>query len=268
MKILLTGHRGFIGGNLLNTLVSRHEVRTYDWGDDSCNVDGCDWVMHIGAISSTTETNVEKVLTQNLDFSIWLLNQCITKGINFQYSSSASVYGRHYNLNTPFKETDPVDPRSPYAWSKYLFERHVASLRKIDITVQGFRYFNVHGPGEEHKGDQASPQHKFRKHFQERGYIELFENSENYHRDFIHVDQIVDYHLRFLNVGDSGVWNIGMGKTKSFVDVANEITTVHRRIKMPEKLVQSYQSYTCADITKLNNTLNKYEKSTNSNTVS
>lgn len=248
--------------------LENYDVKTFEWGDQLPDVSDRDWVIHMGAISSTVETDVEKVLKQNTDFSIWLLQQAIKHRVNFQYSSSASVYGSHGGVNQPFKEEDPVDPKSPYAWSKYLFERHVASLRKIDIIVQGFRYFNVHGPGEEHKGDQSSPQHKFRRQFQERGYIELFENSENYHRDFIHVDQIVDYHLRFLTVEDSGVWNIGMGKTKSFVDVANEITTVHRRIKMPEKLVQSYQSYTCADITKLNNTLNKYEKSTNSNTVS
>ena len=260
MKILLTGHKGFIGSNFLKAL-TQHEISTYEWGDDHpIRVEDNDLVIHVGAISSTVETNVEKVLIQNLDFSIWLLNQCIKYGVNFQYSSSASIYGKHHDMNVPFKETDPVDPRSPYAWSKYLFERHVSGLTNTGITIQGFRYFNVYGPGEDHKGNQASPQHKFRQQYEKHGYIELFEGSENFHRDFIHVDHVIAHHLAFMDIPESGVWNVGTGKVKSFVDVANQITNIHRYIKMPKNLIHSYQSYTCADTTKLINTLKKYEK--------
>lgn len=267
MKILLTGHCGFIGSNLLKDLLNDgHQVTTFEWGDVNPDVSDRDLVIHIGAISSTTERDVEKVLRQNLDFSIWLLDQCIKHGVKFQYSSSASVYGNHGGIKIPFKEEDPVDPRSPYAWSKYLFERHVRSLNVTDIVIQGFRYFNVWGPGEDHKGDQASPQHKFRKQFIETGYINLFENSESFVRDFIHVDEIVATHLDFKDIAESGIWNVGTGTTKSFVQIANDITTKHRYIKMPTELQHSYQSFTCADTTKLQNTLRKNAKNTSNGT--
>lgn len=257
MKILLTGHKGFIGSNLLKAL-NEHEVSTFEWGDDhAINVADKDFVIHVGAISSTTETNVEKVLIQNLDFSIWLLNQCIKHGVNFQYSSSASVYGKHYDLNVPFKETDPVDPRSPYAWSKYLFERHVSTLKDTDITIQGFRYFNVYGPGEDHKGDMASPYHKFKKQFEETGQILIFENSEKYSRDFVHVDYICNVHKKFLSVKESGIWNVGTGRTKSFLDVALSIAPQNciKYVRMPDNLKSSYQEYTCANTSKLEKSL-------------
>lgn len=265
MKILLTGHRGFIGSNMLLELQKHHSVTTFEWGEPPVDVRGHDWVIHLGAISSTAERNVEKILAQNLDYSCWLLQQCIHHGVNFQYASSASVYGSHSGINEPFSESDPVDPRSPYAWSKYLFERHANCFSNANILIQGFRYFNVWGPGEDHKGDQASPQHKFRKQFNELGYVTLFDDSDKFCRDFIHVSSVIDYHIKFLNVPESGIWNIGTGKTKSFFEIANEITTIHRYIPMPALLVPSYQSYTCANISKLKNTLRKYEKSINSN---
>lgn len=181
---------------------------------------GVTHVMHFGAISSTTETDVEKVMTQNYDCSIRLLSDCEHRDIHMQWSSSASVYG----LGEVFTENAPADPRTPYAWSKYLFERFVRRNNGLNIPVQGFRYFNVYGDkGEDHKGDQASPYHKFRKQAIETGVVKIFEGSENYLRDFIHVDQVLDIQFKFLDIKDSGVWNIGTGTPKSFRDVAEEV---------------------------------------------
>ncbi len=253
MKILVTGHRGFIGSNLYKKLRDiGHDVDGFEWGDE---FPGFNYqvVMHIGAISSTTERDVEKVMTRNYDFSVWLLESCNRQGINFQFSSSASVYG----LLNEFKETSPVDPRTPYAWSKYMFERYTKS-KQWNINVQGFRYFNVYGPGEDHKGDQASPYHKFTKQVEEKNEINLFDGSEGFYRDFIHVDAVVDTHIRFLNVRESGIWNLGTGKVKSFLDVAKEVsynTTKLNYIPMPENLRDSYQKYTCADMAKMEKTL-------------
>jgi ADP-L-glycero-D-manno-heptose 6-epimerase len=82
--------------------------------------------------------------------------------------------------------------------------------------------------------------------------IEVFEGSENFRRDFIHVDDIVACHLLFINkVKESGVWNVGTGSTKSFMEVAEQFDVPIRTIPMPDKLKHSYQKYTCADITKL-----------------
>jgi ADP-L-glycero-D-manno-heptose 6-epimerase len=250
MKILVTGHLGFIGSHLYKHLAEKHDVSGYDWSTKFPNVRGYDWVIHAGAISSTTEKDIEKVFRQNYDFSVKLLQQCEYHGVNLQYSSSASVYG----LNSEYSEDSPVDPRTPYAWSKYLFERHVQKLERYNI-VQGFRYFNVYGPGEEHKGTQASPYTQFRKQFEETGVVKVFKNSENYHRDFIHVDDIVRLHEKFLSVKDSGIWNFGTGTTKSFLDVAKSITENIVEVDMPEVLHCSYQKYTCANLAKLNETL-------------
>jgi ADP-L-glycero-D-manno-heptose 6-epimerase len=196
------------------------------------------------------ETDVEKVMRQNYDFSVELAENCNTFGVNLQYASSASIYGN----NQEFKEHSAADPKSPYAWSKYLFDRYVQK-KKWDITIQGFRYFNVYGPGEDHKQDQASPYHKFRLQKQTQGFVELFEGSENFKRDFIHVDQVVDYHIKFLNVKQSGIWNIGTGKPKSFLEVALEITNNIQYIPMSDNIKKQYQYYTCADISKLQKTL-------------
>ena len=88
MKILLTGHKGFIGSHMLNAL-SDHEVTTFEWGDNLPSIEGHDWVVHMGANSSTTERDIEKIMYQNVDFSIWLLKQCVKYGVDMQYSSSA-----------------------------------------------------------------------------------------------------------------------------------------------------------------------------------
>ena len=255
MKILLTGYKGFIGSNMLKILRSEnHEVTTFEWGEILPTVKNHDWVIHIGANSSTTERDIEKIMEQNYDFSVKLLNECISNNVNFQYSSSASVYGLR---KSNFTEDAKVDPRNPYAWTKYLFERYASNTDHSNIVVQGFRYFNVYGPGEDNKKDMASPFHKFNKQFLETGKIKLFDNSHKYYRDFVPVDQVCKTHMDFFTVKESGIWNVGTGNPKSFLDVALSIApiTAIEYITMPDILKDNYQEYTCADVTKINKTL-------------
>lgn len=256
MKILITGYKGFIGQNMVNALVD-HELTLHEWGDKFPEVKGHDWVIHLGAISSTTETDVEKVMTQNYDFSKRLIYSCLTHCVNLQYSSSASVYG----LNTDFREDAPLNPMSPYAWSKYLFDRFVQSHNWDGIHVQGFRYFNVYGPHENHKGNQASPYYKFEKQAKDTGVIKLFEGSADYLRDFVTVETIVNTHKKFFNVEETGVWNIGSGRATSFESVARMIADKYdariEYIPMPQEVKNQYQKYTCADLTKLERSLNE-----------
>ena len=250
MNILITGYRGFIGQNIVDALSLDHSLRFFEWGDPAPNVKGLDWVVHLGAISTTTERDVEKVMRQNYDFSCWLLQQCRLYGVNFQYSSSASVYG----TNQEFSEDSPLSPQSPYAWSKYLFDRYTKNYYSSSI-IQGFRYFNVHGPHEDHKGDQASPHHKFEQQARKTGVIKLFENSDQYLRDFVPVETVVDVHKTFFDVRESGIWNVGTGRPQSFQSVAEaiakEYNAVIEYIPMPENVRGQYQAYTCADTTKL-----------------
>jgi ADP-L-glycero-D-manno-heptose 6-epimerase len=118
-----------------------------------------------------------------------------------------------------------------------------------------FRYFNVYGPeGEEHKGNQASPYHQFMKQA-ESGLIKVFEGSKDFKRDFIHVDDVFNIQMKFLDIKENGIWNVGSGKPKSFYEVAQLYNVPIVEISMPENLKNSYQSYTCADLTKLNRSL-------------
>ena len=148
----------------------------------------------MGAISSTTEKDTDKIIEQNYEFSKWLAKECNYRKINLQYASSASVYG----LNTDFREDAPKDPRSGYAWSKYLFDRWVEK-QNFHIKIQGFRYFNVYGEHEEHKGNMMSPISKFSKQAIEEKKIMLFENSNLYKRDFVWVGDLCKIHVKFIN---------------------------------------------------------------------
>jgi ADP-L-glycero-D-manno-heptose 6-epimerase len=253
MKILITGYKGFIGQNMVNALKDEHELSFFEWGEELPDFRGLDWCIHLGANSSTTEMDVDKMLDQNYDFSRLVINQCQANNVNLQYASSASVYG----LGKEFNENAPVHLLSPYAWSKYLFERYVSGFKEkwSNITVQGFRYFNVYGPHEDHKGDQSSPHHKFTKQAETTGVIKLFENSENYKRDFISVHEIVNIHKKFFNVTESGIWNAGTGRATSFDNVARTIAEgMECRVEyipMPDNVKAHYQTYTCADVTNL-----------------
>jgi ADP-L-glycero-D-manno-heptose 6-epimerase len=258
MKILITGYKGFIGQNMVNALKDDHELTLFEWGDDFPDISGHDWCIHLGAISSTTETDVNKVLAQNYDFSRYLINKCNDNGVHLQYASSASIYGRSF----PCNEYNAPDPLNPYAWSKLLFERYVEGQQeKWKIRSQGFRYFNVHGPFEDHKGDQASPFYKFEKQAREDGIIKLFEESNLFFRDFVHVDHVIKIHKQFFNIDKSGIWNLGTGKPRSFEDIANSIAKKYNAkieyIPMPQHIEKQYQKFTVADLTILNKTLNE-----------
>jgi len=254
MKVLVTGHKGFIGQNLVKYIKDNTdwEIRTWEWGDSVFpTVDGNDWVIHLGAISSTTEQDIDKIKRQNLEFSQRLFESCKRCYVNLQYASSASVYG----LSRDFTEDNPGNPLNHYAWSKFWFERWVTT-QETPSVVQGFRYFNVYGNYEDHKGSQASPITQFNN----QTPIKLFYNSDQYLRDFIAVEDICRVHVDFIRkVQTTGIWNIGTGTARSFQEVADIISqrnnTNIEYTEMPEILKASYQHYTRADLAKLEDAL-------------
>jgi ADP-L-glycero-D-manno-heptose 6-epimerase len=153
-----------------------------------------------------------------------LLEACIARDIPFIYASSASVYGLGAS---GFSEDTPLAPLNYYAISKAYFDT-VVSQKIIDnpnAKIVGLRYFNVYGSGEEHKGDMASPIHKFFKQAGEKGEIQIFKGSENYLRDFIHVSDIVRITKNAISLAP-GIYNVGTGKARSFYDVANIISNI------------------------------------------
>lgn len=259
-RVLITGAGGFIGGNLAAYLSNRgYDVTKFDTslGDSGYpELINQDYVIHLGANSSTTETNVKKIVEQNFEYSKRLYEMCQLIDVKFQYASSASVYG----LSRSFKESDFCKPVSPYAFSKYMFD---CWLMNQDYPYQGFRYFNVYGLGEGKKGDQASPVSKFIKQAQENAEIKVFDKSGKYKRDFVSIDDVCEIHYRMLESDASGIFNVGTGRTTSFKDVADIIKThsncIIKEIPMPQELKGQYQKFTKADNSKLLEIIGDYE---------
>ena len=260
MNILVTGHEGFIGRNM-TTWMHQEEGWTVDgWEYDPTNlpdVTGYDWVVHLGAIADMTNNDVDTVLKQNLEFSQWLFNECNNNGVNFQYASSSSVYGN----TKDFSEYAPCQPQTPYAWSKYLFDRWVFQ-QPVNIYVQGFRYFNVYGKWMHLRGNRANAIHKWRTQARKEGKITVWETAEHVKRDWTWVGDVCRLHIDFIKqVNGSGIWNVGSGLSHSFLDIAEEIAEQEGVPLEYEPVSQQeltrFRSKTCADLTHLKETIGK-----------
>ena len=262
MKILITGCNGFIGKNMMSYLGHQPEwqVDGWDWTSDKNSwpsVMEYDWVIHLGAIADMTEKDVEKVMFQNFDFSCWLFSECQKHKVNLQYASTSSVYGN----TKDFSEYAPCRPQTPYAWSKYLFDRW-AFQQKQHSFVQGFRYFNVYGKWMHLRETRANAIYKWREQARKQGCVEVWENADKIKRDWTWVGDVCKLHLDFINtVKGSGIWNVGSGLSHSFLDIAEYIAEQEqvelKIISVPEEEKNRWRSYTCADLAHLKETVGK-----------
>ena len=262
MNVLVTGSEGFIGKNMMAflSLQPDWEIAGWDWDPDTeCwpDVRDYDWVIHLGAIADMSDNNVERIMLQNFDFSCWLFKECQRYGVNMQYASSSSVYGN----TKDFSEYAPCSPQTPYAWSKYLFDRWVFQQRQTNF-VQGFRYFNVYGKWMGLRGKRANDIYKWREQARKQGYIEVWENAEHIYRDWTYVVDICQLQLDFIKkVKGSGIWNVGAGLPHSFLDIAETIAEQEgvdiRHIPMPDAELPRFRQKTCADLTHLKETIGK-----------
>jgi len=222
MKILVTGHLGFIGRNMLAWLNQEDgwQIDGYDYNPNEFpDVSTYDWVIHLGAIADMTCADVDLVMKQNYEFSQRLFNECNYHGVHLQYASSSSVYGN----TKDFSEFAPLHPQTPYAWSKYLFDRWWPQ-QDVKIYVQGFRYFNVYGKWMHLRGNRSNAIHKWRTQARKEGKITVWENAENIRRDWTWVGDVCRLHIDFIKqVNGSGIWNCGTGLAHSFLDIAEEI---------------------------------------------
>jgi len=252
---LVTGTTGFIASHLCEKLENFVEYKK-PFNTDGFTGELPKAVFHLGAISSTTESDTRKLANLNILSSCELLEWCIKHSIPFIYASSASVYGLGAN---GFHEDTILDPINYYAISKTAFDMFV--LQKIkdypDVKIFGLRYFNVYGNNEDHKGDMASPVHKFAEQARETGQIKVFKGSAGFERDFISVEDVVDVTIAAKDFPVSGIYNVGTGTIRSFMDVA-EIISGHTgskivEIPFPPHLVGKYQEFTKSDNTKLLN---------------
>lgn len=244
MAVLVTGHKGFIGQHMMESLP---DAVGYEWGDGPVSLKGIDRVIHLGAISSTACDDWSALVNQNVDFSKSLIELCSAARVPIQMASSASVYGPDA---LTFRETDQVNPQSLYAKSKRMVEEFVLN-RRWPVPVQLFRYFNVYGQHEGHK-DQASPHTRFRRQAEATGRIEVFEGSEEIRRDFVPVERVIEVHRQFFDLPVSGVYNLGTGIATSFMDVARTVAreTGAEIVEIPMPSLPGYQRYTQADMTK------------------
>lgn len=241
--IILTGYKGFIGRNFLdkfNDIVIKIDKELIEWlVTDFKEWHKVDLVLHQGAISSTIETDINKIHHYNVDLTLKLFEKCIEYGIPVKYASSASVYG---NLQGVY------NPLNYYAISKLQIDYWVQDNISEFSLIQGFRYFNVYGNGEDDKGDQASPVSKFTRQIKETGKLNLFEGSDKFLRDFVCVDDVVDIVLN--NQKGSGVYDLGTSDPVSFQHVAECVAKKYNGdinyIPFPDHLIGKYQDYTRA----------------------
>lgn len=256
MKILVTGHQGFIGRNMLAWCQNEEgwHVDGWDWHPtERPNVAGYDWVIHLGAITGNNVQDVDAVMRQNLEFSQWLFNECNHHGVHFQFASTSDVYGRQ------FDELTSLHPQSPVAWSKYLFERWVFQ-QKVDVFVQVFRYFNVYGRYMHLCSQRANESDAIAYWKQEiltAGHITVPENAEHIRRDWVWVGDICRLHVDFIKtVNGSGIWNAGSGLTHSLLDIAEELSELEE-VPLVIGEAHSGPSKICADLAHLKYTVGK-----------
>jgi ADP-L-glycero-D-manno-heptose 6-epimerase len=294
--ILVTGGAGFIGSNIAAALAARAERVTicdrFGAGDKWRNLakhalhdvvapeelshwlerhaDDMVAIVHMGAISSTTETDVDLILRENVALSIRLWDFARERGIAFIYASSAATYGdgaQGFSDDPSPQALARLAPLNPYGWSKHVFDRRiardVAERRPLPRFWAGLKFFNVYGPNEYHKGAQRSVVHQIFEQVRDKGDVRLFQSHRDgiedggQMRDFVYVSDCVDVVLWLLDNEVSGLFNLGTGQARSFLDLAKatfaamELTPNISFIPTPEALRAHYQYWTQADMTRL-----------------
>lgn len=226
-------------------------------GDDFGTIDA---IFHEGACSATTEWDGKYMMMNNYEYSKEVLHFCIEREIPFLYASSAATYG---DTDTFIEEREYEGALNVYGYSKQQFDNYVRRLwadaeahGETVSQITGFRYFNVYGPREQHKGSMASVAFHLNNQMNAGEDPKLFERSDEFKRDFVYVGDVAAVNLWFLENGVSGIFNCGTGRAEPFRAVADAVIKHHGKgevqsIPFPEHLNGAYQEFTQADLTKL-----------------
>ena len=303
MRVVVTGAAGMIGANLLRGLnaIGVDDILAVDDlsdGQKYVNLAGAaisdyfdrrdfygrfergelgkiDAVFHEGACSDTMEHDGRLMLDLNYRSSKTLLDACQTQGVRLLYASSAAVYGGAASFR---EEPEYERPLNVYGYSKLLFDNVVRRmLPRATAQVAGFRYFNVYGPHEQHKGRMASVAFHHFNQLKSEGRVKLFGPYGGYGageqaRDFVFVDDVVAVNLWFFAHPEAnGIFNLGSGRAQPFNDVALAVVNAVRGVRgeaplslpemvtqgqleyidFPPALVGKYQCFTEADLGRL-----------------
>jgi ADP-L-glycero-D-manno-heptose 6-epimerase len=291
---IVTGGAGFIGSNLVAELAARGEaVVVCDWlrSDErwrnlakheivdliapedllfwlETNQSEVEAVVHLGAISSTTETDVDLIVRNNLRATLDLVQWCTDAGKRLIYASSAATYGDGSAGFDDGEALSRLRPLNAYGWSKHFVDRRVARLAAQGSPLPpqwvGLKFFNVYGPNEYHKGTMRSVVAQNFPRVQRGEAVRLFRSRRADYtdggqlRDFIYVKDCVAVISWLLgNAGVSGLFNVGTGAARSWLDLANALFKAANQppriefIDMPPELVEKYQYFTQAHVDKL-----------------
>ncbi|GAB3626339.1 ADP-L-glycero-D-manno-heptose-6-epimerase [Pandoraea terrae] len=307
MTIIVTGAAGFVGANIVKALNDRGEtdivaVDNLTRADKFRNLVDCEIsdyldktefvarfarrefgrvraIFHEGACSDTMETDGRYMMENNFRYTRALLDACLAQGVPLLYASSAATYGASEVF---VEDREHEKPLNVYGYSKFLFDQVVRRMMrqaggKLPSQVVGFRYFNVYGPREAHKGRMASVAfHNFNE-FRAEGRVKLFGEYNGYgagmqSRDFVSVEDVVKVNLHFFDHPErSGIFNLGTGRAQPFNDIAVAVINTlredagkpalpleelvkHRMIEyipFPDALRGKYQCFTQANIDNL-----------------
>ncbi len=297
--LIVTGGAGFIGSNLIASLeekfpdekivvcdrlrdgvkwrnISKRDLFDIVHPDDLPDylfeyAEDIKAIFHMGAISSTTETDADKIMDNNFRLTTYLWDWCSEHEVRFIYASSAATYGDGENGFDDFEDRKNLSgllPLNAYGWSKHLFDRTVARGQQDGSAKPpqwaGLKFFNVYGPNEYHKGGQKSVVAHVYPQIKENGSCKLFQSHRaDYEdggqlRDFVSVNDVVDVMVwLYENKTVSGLFNVGTGQARSFKDLAlavflalNEEAKIDY-VPTPENIRDKYQYYTQANMDKL-----------------